>query len=405
MDIRVAVIGAGIVGACIAHTLRARGAQVDLIDRDEPGAGASAGNSGAISPYSVTPVGMPGVAASVPRMLIDPYGALRLPIGYLPRAAPWLVRFVAASTARRVEAIADRLAVLHHGATELHRALTREVGVPELFLQRGHLHLYPDEAALDADAHGWALRERHGYRHERLGRAAILELEPRLSSRYQAGAFLADQATIVDPLRYLRAIVADFTARGGRLTRAAVTGLERSGSRWRLLAEPAATQPDYQHVVVAGGAWSRRLLDPLGVVVHLESQRGYHVQFTAAGGLVSRTVVLADRKVFVTPMRGGLRVGGTVEIAGLARPADPRRFEIMRRVVGEAFEQDGDRRLLAESPQTEWMGHRPCMPDSVPRVGPAGHHPGLWLSLGHGHLGLTNSARSGVLIADAILGG
>ena len=77
----------------------------------------------------------------------------------------------------------------------------------------------------------------------------------------------------------------------------------------------------------------------------------------------------------------------------------------MRRVVGEAFEQDGDRRLLAESPQTEWMGHRPCMPDSVPRVGPAGHHPGLWLSLGHGHLGLTNSARSGVLIADAILGG
>ena len=92
-----AVIGAGIVGVCIAHALRKRGAQVELIDRTAPGAGASAGNSGAVSPGSIAPVGMPGIASSAPRIMIDPYGLLRLPLAYLPRAVPWLFRFVAAS--------------------------------------------------------------------------------------------------------------------------------------------------------------------------------------------------------------------------------------------------------------------------------------------------------------------
>ena len=66
---KVAVVGAGIIGACIAYALAKRGAEVTLIDRDEPGRGCSYGNSGAISAGSVAPVAMPGVLASVPKML------------------------------------------------------------------------------------------------------------------------------------------------------------------------------------------------------------------------------------------------------------------------------------------------------------------------------------------------
>ena len=91
---RVAVVGAGVVGSCIALALRKRGAAVTLIDRDEPGRGCSYGNSGAISPGSVAPLAMPGVLASVPRMLLDEESPLHLPLPYLPKAAPWLMRFV-----------------------------------------------------------------------------------------------------------------------------------------------------------------------------------------------------------------------------------------------------------------------------------------------------------------------
>ena len=61
--VAVAVVGAGIIGACIAYQLLRRGATVTLIDRDEPGRGCSYGNSGAISESSVTPLAMPGVLA------------------------------------------------------------------------------------------------------------------------------------------------------------------------------------------------------------------------------------------------------------------------------------------------------------------------------------------------------
>lgn len=413
----VVVIGAGFVGACIAYELRKAGWPVLLVDRDEPGMGASFGNSGAISPGSVAPVGMPGIVSSVPGMLLDREGALRLPLGYLPKALPWLLQFVAASRPARVRAIAARLAQIHDGALEAHRSLTREVGVPELFLQRGHLHLYSSQAAREADSAGWALRERYGYAFERVHREAIMSLEPHLSARYPAGVFVADHATISHPHRYLKAIVSAFVERGGEVRRMAVRRLERHTHGWCVHGAGAArsdrtNQGDETiratgsadpiiaaHVVVAAGAWSRTLLDPLGLRLPLESQRGYHLQFAGAAGLVSRTVVLVERKVFVTPMEPGLRVGGMVEIGGLNRPPDPVCFDVLRRVVNEAFDSAQHRTLLETSSCSQWMGHRPCMADSVPVIGAAPGHPGLWLAIGHGHLGVTNSVGTGRMIA------
>ncbi|WBY03913.1 FAD-dependent oxidoreductase [Ramlibacter tataouinensis] len=394
----VAVVGAGIVGTSIALALRRRGAEVLLVDRDEPGRGCSYGNSGAISVSSVAPLAMPGVLASVPGMLLDDESPLYLPWRYLPRALPWLARFVASARPAAVQAAAARLAALQAGALEAHEAMARGLGVPELFLRRGHLHLYPDEQALAKDATGWPLREAAGFRAERLDRAGIEALEPAVSERYRIGLFLADHATILNPLRYVQAMAGAFAAGGGRIARADVSGLAQRQGRWQLRAAGAADGRAFDHVVVAAGAWSRALLAPLGVRLALESQRGYHAQFAGGRDLVSRTVVLADRKVFVTPMEEGLRIGGTVEIGGLAAPPDERRAAVLGRIARENF------RGLQDLPMQTWMGHRPCMPDSVPVVGPAPGHPGLWLATGHGHLGLTQSLATARQIADGLLG-
>jgi D-amino-acid dehydrogenase len=188
-----------------------------------------------------------------------------------------------------------------------------------------------------------------------------------------------------------------FTAAGGSLMRSAVSALTPGDGSWRLRAAGAADGLAFDHVVVAAGAWSRDLLAPLGVRLSLESQRGYHVQFQGARGVVSRTVVLADRKVFVTPMEEGLRVGGTVEIAGLHAPPDERRAAILGRIARATFPG------LEHAATSTWMGHRPCMPDSVPVVGPAPGQRGLWLATGHGHLGLTDSLNTAKQIAEALL--
>lgn len=396
---RIAVVGAGIVGSAIALRLRQRGAEVVLIDREAPGSGCSAGNSGAISPGSVAPLALPGVLAAVPRMLLDGESPLYLPWSHLPRALPWLLRFVASARPARVAESVRRLDALHRGAIEMHEAMTRALGVPELFLRQGHLHVYPDEAALAKDATGWRLRAEHGYPAEQLDRAGIAALEPRLAPRYRIGLFLPDHATILDPLRYVQAMVAGFGGAGGTVQRLDVGALRPHAGAWRVLPRAGgAAGPDFDHVVVAAGAWARALLDPLGVRLALESQRGYHVQFEGGRETVSRTVVLADRKVFVTPMAAGLRVGGTVEIGGLAAPPDPRRAAVLARIARETFSG------LEGLPSRTWMGHRPCLPESVPVIGAAPGHAGLWLAVGHGHLGLTDSLPTAERIADGILG-
>ena len=394
----VAVIGAGIVGACIAHALSKRGASVTLIDREDPGHGCSFGNSGAISPGSVVPLAMPGILATLPRMLRDPESPLYLPWGYLPRAAPWLVKFLASARPDRVSAAAEQLAALHADAVASHQALVQELGVPELLLQRGHLHLYPDAEAIGKDAVAWTMRQRAGYVFEHLDRAGILALEPHIGPRYQAGLFLADHATIVNPLRYVQAIVRACVDHGCKLRRAEVTALvPRANCPWEV--RDSAGTAQFDHVVVAAGAWSRALLDPLGIRLALESQRGYHVQFTGASDTISRTVVLADRKVFLAPMEGGLRVGGTVEIGGLQRPPDMRRAAMLRRIACDTFAG------LQGREASEWMGHRPCLPNSVPVIGPAAGQHGLWLAVGHGHLGLTDSVNTARLLSNAMMGG
>src|SRR5436309_14280155 len=108
----VVVVGAGIVGVCAAWQLKRRGANVTLVDRDEPGLGCSYGNAGALSFGSVAPLAMPGVMRDALSMLLDPAAPLRIPLSYLPRAAPWLWRFVRASRPDTVRRISNVLSTL-----------------------------------------------------------------------------------------------------------------------------------------------------------------------------------------------------------------------------------------------------------------------------------------------------
>jgi|SRR5690625_2082148 len=391
----VAVIGAGIVGVCIAYELRKRGLNVLLIDRDEPGRGCSYGNSGAISSASIAPLAMPGVLRSVPGMIGKDDSPLFLPWQYLPRAVPWLTQFVLSARPERVEQSARRLADIHHDAVALHTQMVHEVGVPELLLSLGHLHVYPDQTAFTKDAGGWRLRTKLGIDFQMLDRDGIVQLEPKIHERYQLGVFMEDQATITNPYRYVQAIFKKFLADGGQFQRVGVTRISRAGQGdWTVSTSDAAILAS--NVVVAAGIWTRDLLKPLGVKLALEAQRGYHVQFQSDTSPVSRTVVLADKKVFVTPMTEGLRVGGTVEIAGLKASPKTKRADALARIAFDNFKG------LEEQPYTTWSGYRPCMPDSVPVIGPVENQLGLYLATGHGHLGLTDSIGTAHRIADML---
>lgn len=390
------VIGAGIVGLCTAYHLVEAGVRVTLIDPSEPGAECSSGNAGSLASGAVAPLAMPGILKRAPAMMLDPTGPLYVPASYLLRIAPWMARFVSSSRPSRVAEIAHALHALIGDAVTQHKALASRVGCRDLIAETGQLHLYPDQLSLEKDAAGWALKIQHGLQVQRIVGEQIRALEPAVSADYQVGYQLADQPWVKEPRQYAARITDYLRTRQVTFVRDRVRNLSRTALGWSL----GGQLNDYgaNEVVLAAGAWSAELLRPLGIKVPLETQRGYHLHFPAAGIELQRIVVLADRKVFMTPMLSGLRAAGTVEFGGLERLPSSARARLL---AGHAKAGLPD---LNVCDATEWMGHRPCLPDSLPVIGSVPGKEGLWCAFGHGHLGLTASAGTGALLAKAMAG-
>lgn len=390
----VLVIGAGIIGLCVAHALRGAGFQVTILDDQPPGSQCSFGNAGALSSGSVAPLAMPGILKTAGSMLLDANSPLHIPFHYWLRAAPWLLRFAASARPQRVREIADALAGLLSGSVAAHQSLAHTVGCPDIVRQTGQLHLYPNEQALAKDHASWELKRAHGLRMEEVGQHEIHALEPSVSTGYRVGIHLPDEGWLTSPDRYTRSIASALRATDVAFEAARVTRLARTNQGWQ--ASDGSRRWEAAHAVICAGIGSRALLAQVGPDVPLESQRGYHVQAPESGVTLSRVVVLADKKVFMTPMEGGLRIAGTVEFAGLHHPPSPRRALLLERQAHTGL--DG----LSTNGFTTWTGHRPCLPDSLPVLGPVRGQAGLWCAFGHGHLGMTGSANTAALITRAI---
>ena len=260
----------------------------------------------------------------------------------------------------------------------------------------GQLVVYRDRQQLENDAAVWVLRRRQGQM--RIVERPEMPSSSRIGPAYTMEFFLPDEAMVANPYRYCQALAAALAERGTRsfgspwlrfeFADGAVSGVRGASAVHRADA-----------VIVCAGAWSMQLLGPLGYRIPLETQRGYHITLRDTGIDIRRPVVPADRKVFITSQEAGLRVGGTVELAGLEAPPNPRRAELLLRDLRAVFPQ-----ARTEGPRSNWMGHRPCLPDSLPVIGEGGRHRGLWLAFGHGHLGLTAAAVTGEALARSLFG-
>ncbi len=394
---RITIIGGGIVGMACAHALQAEGLAVDVVDVGSPEEKCSYGNAGAISAGSVAPLAMPGILRKVPGMLADPTGPLYVRPSYALKAAPWLWRFAWAAQPERVEKIAVALNGLLGPAVQATLDLARSCGAAHLIRRTGQLHLYPDATALKAEDGSWALRRRMGVSLEIVGPGEIRELEPAVGVQYRAGVFMPDEGMVIDPWGLREALAEDFRHQGGRTLAGRVEGFRFDSAGPDGLFLNGETHP-VDKIIVAAGAWSGPLAAALGYRVPLESQRGYHVSVSDPEVQLQRPVVAADRKCFVTPLGGALRIAGTVEFAGLAAAPDYRRA---RHLI-----EHGKRLLpgMRVGPFTEWMGHRPCLPDSLPVIGRSQRHWNVLFAFGHGHLGLTGAAVTARQIAHLVAG-
>jgi len=397
-SLHVAVIGAGVIGLATAAQLQQRGARVTLIDPDEPGEGCSFGNAGCLSRASVVPVGLPGLWKSVPGYLLDPSGPFRIDWRYTHRIAPWILGLLRASKLDRVNEIADALHPLLDPSIVRWCELAQWAGVPELIRQDGYAFVYESEAAFMRDRLGRELRKARGVQIEVLTGPQIREFDPSLSQTLTHMTLMPEQGHVPNPLRLSRAIAQRLRDGGAAFVRQKASDfvLGEGGVRG------VAVEGDViavDAVVLAAGAYSKHLAAKLGARVPLDTERGYHVMLPMPAAVPRVPVCSGEGKFFVTPMEGGLRVAGTVELAGTERPPNYRRAEVLAPLAKRML-PGVDTNIVQR-----WMGFRPSMPDSLPVLGRAPAMRNAYFNFGHGHVGLTAAAPTGRALAELIVSG
>jgi glycine/D-amino acid oxidase-like deaminating enzyme len=391
---RIAVIGAGVIGASVAYALARAGCRVELVDRAAPGeAGASFGNAGHIAVELVEPLPSPALLFGFWRDRFSRGGVLDIPVRRVPQFAPWALRFAHAAFRRRANTA--QLAPFVRSAVPALVGLLSDAGRMDLLRRHGHYEIWLGgdvEAQARAQA---ATMERLEVSTRRAASDVVDRARVAAGATRAAGLWFPECAHVLDPLEVVRAFVAAAAAHGASFLRREVRALHSRGTGFDIATDAGILSADA--VVVCLGAWSASLLEPFGYRVPLEAARGYHIRMADAQPLVDAPIVYANEKVLVTPMTGHVRATSFMEFAGLDAPPDPLKPAWLRSTVSRL-----GYRCTADVPS--WMGPRPVLPDYLPAIGRCARLPNLFYSFGHQHIGLTLSGVNALAVADLVAG-
>lgn len=398
MAASVIVLGAGMVGVSVALHLRRRGRDVLLVDRQEPGLGASFGNGGLIQREAVHPHPFPREASEVLRIArnrsIDAHYHLRA----LPGLASPLLRYWWNSEPSRYARIAEAYAALIRTCLDEHLAFARGTDAMELMRPVGWLRLYSDPRKMAAGlTEAEAARREHGVNFVALDPQGLAALEPHLQEERAGAIHWTDPISVTDPHGLVMSYARRFAEAGGRFVHGDAMTLTRSAAGWQVQTTDGPAEA--QEVVIALGVFADRVTRRLGYAPPLFGKRGYHTHFGLKGNAVlNHTMVDTANGFVLAPMRAGIRLTTGAEFATVDAPATPVQLDRAEPVA---------RRLLPLAERVEpqpWMGIRPCTPDMLPIIGPLPGQRGAWCAFGHAHQGFTLGPTTGRLLAEMMDG-
>jgi D-amino-acid dehydrogenase len=389
----VVVIGAGIIGLSSAYFLFADGHRVTVLDRDPAGDKVSFVNAGGIGISEIVPASAPGIVWRVPGWLFDPLGPLSLKLGHLPALLPWLWRFLRSGTPEETKRITAALAALARPCYEDLVPMLNTIGLSGDLHRVGAISVYETSEGFLRDCAEWELKRRFGVVCEEIGSDEAREREPALGPIVKHAISTPQWAHVSDPKAIVDRLREWLERRGVRMERGEAVGFEGQAVRAK-----DGRRLHFDALVVAAGAWSGRLARLIGDRALLESERGYNTTLPNPHVTLQGEVIFAERKFVATPLAIGLRIGGAAEFAGLEAPPNFARSKTLVALAKRYLPG-----LNAEG-GTEWMGHRPTTPDTLPVIGRSPRRQNVFYAFGHGHTGLTFGPTTGRLIADLIAG-
>lgn len=393
-DADIIIIGAGVVGCACALSLSQQGLRVMVVDSEQsPGSGASYGNAGHMATEQVFPIADAAILKRIPKMLLDPMGPLRLDWRHLPKALPWFTRLLLNLRKAPYQTSTHGIRALNEQSLSAWIRLLDTINGKHLLKQEGSLLVYEQVSSAEAIS---VLEERMSAQHVALERwqgDTIRAFAPQLTDSIKGGLFFPETAHVINPGDVVNSLISAAKANGVQFQQAEVVSGQVSAEGVKLTtANVGSITAD--KVLIACGAYSAELTRMLtGVKVPLDTERGYHLMLPHEQGRLPVAVTSLERRFIMTPMNEGLRLAGTVEFAGLHRPANMQRAWQLQKLSEGLFKT-----RLDTTDAKAWMGRRPSLPDSLPIIDSVKQDRVL-LAFGHHHLGLTQAAVTADIIS------
>jgi D-amino-acid dehydrogenase len=390
------VIGGGIIGLSSAYYLNKNGWDVTVVDKTDMLDSCSYGNLGMIVPSHFVPLAAPGMVSQGIRWMLNNKSPFYVKPSLNMDLISWGLKFVKSATEKHVEDSAKHLLELNLYSKKLYEGLAMQPGFDFGLEKKGILMYYKTEKVGEEEVHLGEKARQMGLDVVALSNAEIQQLEPGIdldvlgAVHYRCDAHLFPNHLIAQLLKSLKESGVQFK------THSAVQRVVREGKKiTKLITSNGDVEGDV--VVMAGGSWLPQLTKMAGVSISLMPGKGYSFTLRQPEKKLNVPAILCEARVAITPMNGGMRYGGTMEIAPVNSKVNMNRVRGIVESVGKYF---SNIHLKMPEEKDVWYGFRPCTPDGLPYLGYADKVENLLIAGGHAMSGLSLGPATGKVIAD-----
>jgi D-amino-acid dehydrogenase len=398
----VLIVGGGIIGTyCAIQIARTqKDLTIRILDRDPHSYdGASCGNMGGFVTCEVQPLATLRNLLRSPLMMLNPLAPLTIRLRNLSSFSDWAFGFVrAALTPGHYQRVVNAQSTLMERAHQAHLDVIGGSDLTGLLSDEGTICLYRRQRTLEHDWRTrWKLFRERGEVCHKLDLEALRIRFPDLDPQIRHAVHVPSVRYWREPACLLEGLHQMARSMGVTIEQGEARQIEFENDKPVSLCRNDGKSTPFHRLSVAAGAWSGYLCGQLGDRIPVNTERGYSTTINTRSA-IKNLILFPDDDFVATPMNSGLRLGGTLELAGLEAPPNYRRTALLAKQLRSYFPS------ISTQPRTDWMGHRPSLPDTLPVIGQSPSHDNVVYAFGHGHVGMTQSAITGKLVSQIVAG-
>ncbi len=398
---RILIIGGGVIGLSTAYYCALRGHRVSVVDRNpEQHEGCSFGNAGMVVPSHFVPLAAPGMVALGLKWMWNPESPFYIKPRLNAELLSWAWKFWRAATPGHVARSAPLIRDLSFASRQCFEELAALPNNDFGLVQKGLVMLCKSSHALDEEAEFAAKANALGVPAQVLDAKGVAQLDPDVTMDVAGGVYFPRDCHLA-PQRFMTGLKDQCQRLGVQFTwNADVQAVGTAGSRITTVRTGGA-ELSFDELVLSGGSWSPLIARRLGLKIPMQAGKGYSLTLPQPCQLPGLCSIFTEARVAVTPMGSALRVGGTMEIAGLNEDINPVRVQGIIKSVPRYFPKFRVEDFAGIQP---WRGLRPCSPDGLPYLGRTARFSNLAIATGHAMMGLSLGPITGRLMSQILSG-